>query len=180
MAAKRLFIGSFIDRSIFEYEFEELNADFQNICKGKWVEPENLHFTYKFLGDTDEGLIPSIKESLHGTLTDYHSRLDFAGLGVFPSAQKARVLVVKIFNADKTVFSIQKNIEKKMKSFGFQPEKRNFKPHLTLMRIKSARTAALKAALLKYQNKVFDSMESFSVNLIESSLTPSGPVYKII
>ena len=59
MQTKRLFTGTYIDKEIFEDIYEDMLEDFKGITTGKWVEPENLHFTYHFIGDfeTDKILI---------------------------------------------------------------------------------------------------------------------------
>jgi RNA 2',3'-cyclic 3'-phosphodiesterase len=180
MQTKRLFFGTFIDSTIFQYIFEELQSEFSSVTQGKWVEPDNLHFTYQFLGDTDVSIIPEIKYNLGNYLKTHNSGLLIQGLGVFPKIKRANVLFTNIYCMDKIIFEIQKQIEKVMQKFGFQPEKREFTPHLTLQRIKKSDTSELKILLDKYKSHKFGYLDSFSVDLIESKLTPKGPIYSKI
>lgn len=177
---KRLFIGTFIDNTNLEVDYDELIDEFNENCQGKWVELENLHFTYKFLGDTEESMIPDIKSALSEILVEQLSTIEVKGLDVFPRPSSPRVLIAKILNEDNTVNRIQKRIESLMKQFGFDEEKRRFIAHLTLLRIKSSKQPGFRNILAKYANQFFLSMPSFKVNLIESELTKSGPIYRII
>jgi 2'-5' RNA ligase len=177
MAEKRLFIGTFVKRELFDEKYMDLHDEFSAACSGKWVEPSNLHFTYSFLGEVDENLVPDIKESLRDFLGHYKSELVINGLGVFPNPRSPRVLHAEVYNPDKKVFDAQKNISDILKQFGFEPEDRKYTPHVTLCRIKTFRNPAFNDLLDSYRNFNFGKMEGFDINIIESRLRPEGPVY---
>jgi len=179
MSKKRLFIGTFIDTSLFEPLYKEIKEDFNNACTGKWVETENLHFTYKFLGDVEEKNIPEIKESIQDFLNTYNSSLTLKGLGTFPNPNRPGVLFAKIINPDNVIKDNQRLIDIELAKFGFEKEKRKYAPHLTLRRIKTS-TSYFKDILFDYQNVNMGTMTKFSINLIESRLNNQGPVYNIL
>ncbi len=178
METKRLFIGTFADTSLFEFVYPELMERFGKICSGKWVELHNLHFTYKFLGDVETGRIEEIHESLAPLLKDYDYTLDFSGLGVFPNKSRPKVLFINIHDQASILKVIHEQIEKNMMKLGFDPEKRNFHPHLTLVRLKSVKYPDFKKELDSIRNTGFGIMTGFRTVLVESVLTNKGPIYK--
>jgi len=180
MHIKRLFIGTFIDKSQIESIYEKIREDFSSACSGKWVELENLHFTYQFLGDVQENQIPSIKKDLSEYLITYHSKLKIAGLGTFPSPTKPRVLFVKVHNNEGILLSVHKKMDDILIHYGFEIENRKYTPHVTLRRIKQSNPNEFKKILEIYSQFEVGTMQNFEINLIESILTPKGPIYKKI
>ncbi len=179
MNKKRLFIGTFVDKSLFEYVYPNIKADFQNVCKGKWVDIDNLHFTYIFIGEVAEDKVSEIIDCIGEYLGEYDTELYLKGLGVFPNQRRPRVLFANILNEGNQVFDIQSGVENSLKEMGFKPEKRKYIPHLTLCRIKFNQKDFAEV-LNRYKQEEFGAMESFKVNLIESKLTRQGPIYAAI
>lgn len=180
METKRLFIGTFVNNSLFESKYKSIRNDFDHCCSGKWVEMSNLHFTYQFLGDVESGNIAEIKNSLKDFLINYDSKLIIRGLGALPKPNFPKVLYVKVQNEVELVINLQKKIEDVMLSWGFQPENRAFTPHITLLRIKKFERNQFIETIEKYKNYEIGEMKNFSINIIESQLTKYGPVYKKI
>lgn len=179
MLTKRLFIGSLFDSEDLQKVYPEIIDNFQHVLKGKWTEIENLHLNFKFLGEIDSDKVSEIKDELQDDLKVYESPLKFHGIGAFPNFSDPRVLFMHIFSPDRMVFTASNSIEDKLEKFGIEREKRRFKPHLTLCRIKSIFTGFEDVA--RDYNKVqFTEVNSFKINLIESELTQKGPIYKII
>lgn len=179
MVKKRLFIGTFIKSDTFFEGYRRIVKEFSGLIYGKWVELENLHFTYKFIGDVDVEKVPELIKAIESKLIEFDSDLILKGLGVFPSINNPRVFFVNIINTDRKIFEIYKNIEDNLSKIGYEKDKRGFSPHLTLLRVKSV-TNQFKSILPKFTNTEFAVMNKFSVNLIESKLTPKGPIYTII
>lgn len=176
----RLFTGTFVDQSIFELIYSEIQKEFQSTVKGKWVEPENLHFTYNFIGDTDPGTAGEIRYSLKDYLRVHNSRLLIEGLGVLPNYRQPRILYARVVNPDGLVPRIQKEMEDILTDFFIEPENRPYKSHITFLRIKEADVVNFRQLVEKYSSLEFGTMTSFRVNLVNSDLTSSGPVYKPI
>jgi 2'-5' RNA ligase len=180
MSLKRIFTGTFIDSSVFSDSFNNLQNDFRNVTKGKWVEPENLHFTYQFIGDTEESVVNEIMEHLKSYLIEYRSELIIKGLGAFPDLRNPRILFANVINPNRDVYDIQLKTTRVLEKFGYQAEKRQYHPHITLQRIKFADRTNFRTTIEKYSETLFGNMLSFKFCLIESILTPNGAIYKII
>lgn len=176
---KRLFVGVFIDKSIFGNKIELLKKDLDSFTIGKWVEDYNLHFTLKFIGDFDVTVLPKLKETLAEHLITYEETLTFTGLSVLPNQKMPRVLYIDIQTDSNILLEKAILIDDICSDFGVQREKRQFKPHLTLLRMKSVANGFPKI-LQKYSDTFFGKTDSFSINLIESRLSSNGPSYTII
>jgi len=179
MAIKRLFFGTFIDNSLFNGILDELKDSFEPIMTGKWTEQNNLHFTYKFLGNVEEERIDDIVRFRKRSLNDINSTLKIAGIGQFPLSSKPQLIFARISNRDKSVGYHFNNIERSMVKLGFAAEKRKFFPHITLLRVKNS-SEEYQDIMEKYREVQFGYMKTYRVNLIESTLTQTGPIYNII
>ncbi len=179
MATKRLFYGTFIDNTLFNGLYEELQEAFYPYFEGKWAERHNLHFTYKFLGNVEEDRINDLIRFTSRSLKEINSILKIEGIGQMPLKAQPQLLFARILNRDKQIIYHYNNIEKSMIKLGFQPEKRKFFPHITLLRIKKV-NGDYQDILDRYKDIQFGFMKSFRVNLIESTLTNTGPIYNII
>ncbi len=146
--------------------------------KIKWVEPRNMHLTLKFLGDTDEQIIPEIKESLKKVAEQIpENKVKITGLGVFPDPFRPRVLWMG-FEYGQALKDMYDLIEAEMEQLGYEREERDFKPHLTLGRIKFMKNRKdLQYLLDKFKNTEFQQVVVDKIILFESQLFPSGPKY---
>ncbi len=176
---KRLFVGVFINSSIFDNKLIQLKKDFDRVTIGKWVEDYNLHFTLKFIGDFPINQISELKSALSEHLTDYQENLVFSGVSVLPNRKTPRVLYIDIQTETNLLLEKFIIIDDICSDFCIKKESREFKPHLTLLRMKSVSNSFYRY-LDKYSNEYFGTLTNFRIELIESSLTPSGPKYTII
>jgi 2'-5' RNA ligase len=144
----------------------------------KWVNTDIMHITYKFLGDTDEQLLPDIKDQLQEIAAKFpKTSLILKGMGVFPSPFKPRVLWLG-FEENNILTKLAESIDKQLEQLGFETENRPFKPHLTLGRIKYLKDKNTLLELLKnYQTCQFQEIPINQITLFKSQLTPSGPIY---
>lgn len=178
METKRLFIGTFINNSLFESKYKSIRNDFEHNCSGKWVGMNNLHFTYQFLGDVEAGSIAEIINSLKDFLINYDSKLIIKGLSALPKPDFPKVLYAKVQNEGDLVINIQKQIENVLISWGFQPENRAFTPHITLLRIKKFERNKFIESIKKYKDFEIGVMDRFKIDIIESELTKYGSIYR--
>lgn len=179
MSVKRLFIGTFIDSSLFSQFYPEFITEMDEVVRGKWTESHNLHFTYKFLGNVEESEIDNIKESLNELLIEHDTLLKINGIGAFPTVKKPKIIYTKVFNPGKAIFSHFQQIEAKMLKLGFQFEKKKFLPHVTLLRVKGI-NSGFADKFKSFIDTPIGIMPSYRVNLVESTLTTTGPIYKIL
>jgi len=149
--------------------------------KIKWVNSDHFHITLFFLGDTDEEMIPRVRTRV-GNLVDQFSsfHIKLSGLGVFKNMNKPRVLWAGIYQYE-TMKEIKEGIENEMVALGFPAEKKEFRPHLTMARLKWINDKEkLKGLINDYQDEDFQQVKINEIIYYESILKPSGPVYKPI
>ncbi len=159
---------------------------FQNKLKGcnadiRWVNPENIHLTLKFLGNIDESMLDKVKTNLEDICNKYNRfGLEAKGMGLFPDKRRPRVLWVDIRGND-SLTGLQRDIEEGMVSLGFDREDRRFSPHLTIGRFRSWRgIEALYDKIQLHKDDSFGLINVRSVFLMESKLRPSGAEYRKI
>jgi len=160
-------------------KFLEMENEIKNTAADlKLVEPENIHVTLKFLGDTDEENIDKIGEIIKNSVKDINSfNIKLKGSGVFPNKSYIKVIWIGLENAEK-IGEIAKKIDEQLKNLGFQVEKRGFSAHLTIARVKSSRNKEkLLQIIEKYKDVEFATINVSSVKLKKSDLTPKGPIY---
>ncbi|KYK24411.1 2'-5' RNA ligase [Thermoplasmatales archaeon SG8-52-4] len=144
----------------------------------KLVEPENVHITLKFLGDTDEALIDRIEEIMKSSVKDIGPfTIKFIGSGFFPNQNYIRVIWIGIENIEQ-LSKIAKKINEQTSNLGFEKEKRGFSAHLTIARVKSAKNKdKLLQIIDKYKDIEFGIFNASNIKLKKSELTPKGPIY---
>jgi len=98
----------------------------------RWVKPESLHITLKFIGEQSEPAVEQIKLAL-GTVTAGPAEIQFHGHGFFPTAKSTRVFWAGIESGPQLA-SLAAAIDDKTASLGIPKEERAFSPHLTLAR----------------------------------------------
>jgi 2'-5' RNA ligase len=175
---KRLFIGTFVKADKLLQLYPTIVSEFSGILNGKWVEQWNLHFTYHFLGEVPTSMIPELLKEINPFLTEYPDTISLNGLGCFPNQYKPRVLFVNLFCADNLLEKLQNDMRNALSKLKFDLDERPFHPHLTLARIKYAQRTAFIEKLEKYRKADFGQICPFRIELIESKLTSSGPLYR--
>lgn len=176
MATFRGFIAIDIDvfPKLVQFENEIRNSG----ANVKLVEPENIHITIKFLGDTDEGLVERIEEIIKdaaGGLDPFEIKLK--GAGVFPNNNYIKVMWIGIENGER-IGKIANKIDEKISELGFEKEKRRFSAHLTIARVKSAKNKEKLLQLIeKYGEIEFGTLMVNTIKLKKSELTSKGPIY---
>jgi 2'-5' RNA ligase len=146
----------------------------------RWVRPEGIHLTLKFLGDVPvaqiEGLARALQEACapHGGFT-----VRIAGLGCFPNPHRPRVIWVGVEEPSGALARLQHDVERALTPLGYPPEGRAFSPHLTLSRVKGGGREALEAlgAYVSRSAVTVGEMQASAVHLMRSDLRPSGAVY---
>ena len=146
--------------------------------KIKWANENNLHLTLKFLGDTSPVQVERVKSILEETADNFSSfRFDLKGVGFFKRNRQPRVLFV---NIEKNIIlkQLAAEIDAKLSELGFEKEKREFNPHLTLGRIKFLKNKkAFYQAVEKHQETFFQTASINEIIFYRSILKPEGPEY---
>ncbi|HBF33749.1 TPA: RNA 2',3'-cyclic phosphodiesterase [Candidatus Sumerlaeota bacterium] len=145
----------------------------------RWVQPEVMHLTLKFIGDTVEEKVPEIIETVQAALAETHAfSFEMRGLGFFPNVHAPKVLWCGIREGKAELTDLAQRMEETMKTLGYPPEKQPFSPHLTLGRIPAMRGVEAMASVVKsHQETSLGTGLIDAVTLYQSTLTPEGPVY---
>ena len=145
--------------------------------KPRWVRPENLHVTLKFIGHVDPALLDPIRATLAKLRSDGPVDLRFRGLGFFPNAKRPRVLWAGTV-APPNLSSLARDIDASLAKLGIPAEERAFTPHLTLARCEpSAISAAIAGVVERDSARDFGGLRTTQFHLIESKLKASGAEY---
>ena len=128
----RLFIALNIDDAIRERIARFLEGVRGFAPDSRWVRPESLHVTLKFIGEKPEPAVEQIKRELD-TVSSGAFEIQFRNYGFFPSPKSARVFWVGIASGPQLP-SLAAIIDEKMAALGIPKEEHAFSPHLTLAR----------------------------------------------
>ncbi|MGE5425370.1 MAG: RNA 2',3'-cyclic phosphodiesterase [Syntrophothermus sp.] len=161
----------------FVEQFRDLKRSLRHE-KIKWVEENNIHITLKFLGETDEKLIPGINKVLEKTASGC-SPFSFAlkKTGIFGSSYAPKVIWVGIEPYLQLV-ALMKKVHQDLQQAGFEPDRQNLVPHLTLGRIKFLQDKKLFQDILAgHSDLASEPMQANGFHLFESDLRKEGPVY---
>jgi len=145
----------------------------------RWVRKDAIHLTLKFLGDVDREDVEKIQIAVERA-TEEASPFVLAGqgAGVFPDLRRPRVIWIGLSGDLQMLFALQGNVESQLEGLGFPKDKRLFKGHLTLGRVKGRLDAAeLREALEGLTGFHTDAFTVQSVALFQSTLRPQGAVY---
>ncbi len=142
----------------------------------KWVEPENLHITCKFLGEVSDELINELVSELESNLQKGERvRVKISGAGAFPDSRKPRVLWLGVEGETEKLQKIWEVVENSASKLKIGEPERNYIPHLTIGRVKIPITIDKNLF-----NLTTDEFVITYLTLFQSTLTPSGPIYKKI
>ena len=145
----------------------------------RWVKPSSIHLTLKFLGNIHLAQVEDIALAVAEEVRDQHPiTLGAAGLGAFPSPRKPRVIWIGMEGEVQRLTRIQSRVENALEPLGFVREKRPFRPHLTIGRVKDRRKLqALIDAMAELKIPEFDSFDVTEIILYKSDLRPTGAIY---
>ena len=148
----------------------------------KWVDPNIMHLTLKFLGYIDAsstGAITTALEQACRGISPFPAGLD--KLGVFPNSRRVQVVWVGLKGEVEKLGRLQKNIDAVLAPLGFAAENRPFTPHLTLARVREEAGPEERQALGRLVTAIVcegsGSFKVDAVHLVRSQLTRNGPIY---
>ena len=161
----------------------ELIAQLRPLCPAaRWVRPEAMHLTLKFLGDVDDQAGGRQLDSIRAALAAVHPsapvEMQFRGVGFFPDARGPRVVWCGI-GSSPNLAPLAADISLALEPLGFPPEDRAFVAHLTLARLDASRGwAKLVRAAEELKSRACGSARETEFHLFESILRPSGAEYR--
>jgi RNA 2',3'-cyclic 3'-phosphodiesterase len=150
----------------------------------KWVPEDNLHLTLKFLGDVVDREVPQVCQAIRrASATIEPFDLEFSSVGGFPTADRPRVIWSGISSGGEQLVELVTALETELAKLGFKPEPRDYRPHLTLGRVRSgSRSASTEVVerIARYQSRSLGAMPAEQVRLYASYLDTSGPTYHVM
>lgn len=193
MSTKRTFIAIEFPTEVTR-AIQQFNAALHDNLKkqqleraARFVTPQNIHLTLRFLGDTSPSQLSAIQQGLQ-QIAPKHTpfNLQLHGLGCFPNLRKPSVVWTALIGASNTIANLQRDVEALVQRAGYVAESRTFQPHITLARIERSASASDVRRLGAWveQMSVSETVKSWSADLavqqisfIESTLTPTGSIY---
>jgi 2'-5' RNA ligase len=153
----------------------------KNVSDVKWVRPENIHLTLKFLGHISKDTVEEVKSALTQIAANIKPfRLRLSAPGAFPKPERPRVVWVGIDEGNKESLSLANLIEGKLAHLDIEKEEREFHPHLTLGRIDFLKDKdSLKNAFASLNVRPAE-MTASKITLFQSTLSSQGPIYTIL
>lgn len=145
----------------------------------RWIKPSSIHLTLRFLGNIHAAQVEEIARAVAQEIRDQPPiTLRPAGLGAFPSLRKPRVIWIGMEGEVQRLTGIQARVETALEVLGFAREKRSFRPHLTIGRVKDRRwLQSLVDAMATLDMKPFNSFDADEIILYKSDLRPTGAIY---
>src|SRR6476659_4787404 len=128
----RLFIALDIDDEIRQRIARFLDGVRNFAPDARWVKPESMHVTLKFIGEQPDSAVESIQRALAGVKA-VPCQIHFCGYGFFPTPKSARVFWVGM-EAGPQLAAMETKVDDTTRTLGIQKEARTFSPHLTLTR----------------------------------------------
>ena len=151
----------------------------------KWVDPNSIHITLKFLGEISEASIDELMLAMEESAQEISPfKLAVCQLGAFPAIDRPQVIWVGVTGAMEKLAQLQKNIEAYTEQLGFKRESRAFSPHLTLGRVRDETrpNESLRIGQL-LKDTAFVALHNIDVNainLMKSQLTTTGAIHTCI
>jgi RNA 2',3'-cyclic 3'-phosphodiesterase len=181
----RLFVAVEIDeaaRAVAGDVQQRLRVALTPLLHARWVPPENMHLTVRFIGQIDDARVAAVIEALAPPIDVAPFDIELGGCGVFPPGGAPRVLWIGLKRGLPSLAQLHDAFDQRLRPFGFEPEARPFSAHLTLARVKDAPRHSARA--------VHDAVSRIDVpatrwpvshaTMFESHLSPKGPRYVAI
>ena len=167
----------FVALSLPEPVQQRLSGLANGLPGARWVKPENLHLTLRFLGEVDNLAAADVDDAL-AMIRSPGFDLGLNGIGHFGEGRKLRALWVGVDASDE-LMRLQEKIEQALIRLGLPPEPRKFKPHITLARFKSNPGPRLQDYLADHNLLRAGPIPMDSFELYSSFTSADGPIYRV-
>ena len=159
---------------------EKLRQIQEKLAAGKadvrWVAPENMHITVKFIGEVDEARVDEVRERVIGAAAQVPVfPLEIEGIDRFPEKGPVRVIISRVLSPDQRIIKLHRLVDSAIGGIGLAMDTRVLVPHLTLGRV--ATNHGLNKLLRQMEKHDLDYFGSFPVErvvLFQSLLGAGG------
>ena len=175
----RVFIAIEIDSEIKNKLSEYLSKLKRTGADVKWVAPENIHLSLKFIGYIEKETLINLNKIINDAVFSIEPfSVSIGNIGAFPSLNKPRVDYVCVQERGNNLLRIYEKLDKGAGRLGIKQESKKYVGHITLGRVKSQKNISrLKNTLNSGTECYFGCEKVASLSLIQSELTPTGPLY---
>ncbi|MHC4886942.1 MAG: RNA 2',3'-cyclic phosphodiesterase [Planctomycetota bacterium] len=133
----RLFIGLEVEEGVRRELLAEIAHLHRRFPKVRWVRPENLHVTVRFLGEVGENEIEPISTAMDLAAESTPAfNLDVENLLIFPRPERPRIIAAGTALGSDSACRLESTLQSSLATLDFSPEKRRYTPHITLGRVK--------------------------------------------
>lgn len=176
----RLFVGTPISLEFLTPALSSKIQEHLNVPM-KWVEKENIHITWKFIGDTNPDNIELIKSNLQEAASSANDIvINFKKIEIWPNKRSPRQLVVVGDDTNGNGAKLYSDINHKLVELGITEEKRKFNPHITISRFKNKHIPVMPIVLPDWLEIEELKINISHIDLIQSALTPKGSIYTVL
>jgi 2'-5' RNA ligase len=153
-------------------------------CDVRWIRPEGIHVTLKFLGEVPIKKLPAIKLAIQEAVVGHAPfELEFSNIGTFGGREGLRIMWVGIAGDVLRLEALVRAVNAALKVVGFEPERRPFRPHLTLGRVRDEIGTRRRAQIEVDVGKTGvppSTWRTAQVSLMRSRLTAQGAMYDVL
>jgi len=152
-------------------------------CKAevRWTAVSSIHLTLKFLGEINPSTLSELAIALRTASCKADSiGIHLCGLGSFPNQKNPRIIWCGVESNSDALSSLQRTLEVICNDFGFPPENRPFRPHLTLGRVRGRKNLQHLMDRIGSGSGLECSFSADHLNIYKSVLKPQGAVYTIM
>ncbi len=163
---------------------DAVNRRLAGLCGGvpgaRWLPPEQLHLTLRFIGEVEGGAFADIAEAL-SKIRAAPFTVRLAGVGHFPPRGQPRVLWAGVEDGPRHLglADLNRQIEARLRGLGLEPDRRNFAPHVTLARLKQVKLGRVRDFLAHHGDFITGSVAIDEFHLYSSTLGARGAVHVI-
>lgn len=174
MHSLRVFVGLDLPHELKEI-LAKVKVEIEPLIDGRWVTPENLHLTLKFIGQVEPEVMQIINNQLDEVKTAFKPFLvKTTSFGFFPHLKKPRIFWLGLSN--QRLAELAEAVEDSLLKIGIPKEKRGFQPHITLVRFK--RPVLVPSGFEQKLPKLDFNFQVQEITLFKSTLTPRGAEYQ--
>ena len=175
----RTFFGIPLDAETHSALGREIDRLKRQAPKVRWVDPEKLHITIKFIGNVVPNELPELfaaADTAAQAIAPF--LLDLEGHGCFPHARRPRVIWAGCGTGSDACVALARQVEEACAALGYKREPRPYTPHITIGRVKTPRQAdGLRPLLSADEKPVYGTVNVHALVVFMSELKKNGAVY---